>query len=219
MAFLIYDRTGAICVEQKGHYQDLSIIQASPAGTHFTASNAKYSFSVEQMASRAICAKSRHDPRAFASETARFFETTLRLLEVPVLNRVGLRQLYFKTFPKREDANQFIQTLNLEYETTDDHFGISTAATEYVSRWESEGTGVLLHVAGLPGTVAANLVDVFQIEEGFEKTYQSVVVLDVDFYTKLPVLQSRWQSTEWILQSSHVIKKGLRKFLEQCQPH
>jgi len=82
-------------------------------------------------------------------------------------------------------------------------------------RWESSDVGALLHVVPAPGTMALGMPDVLKIEEDAEKKYKSAIVFDVDYYTIAPTYRTQWSSQEWIAQSSHVIKKGIRSLLKQ----
>ncbi len=82
-------------------------------------------------------------------------------------------------------------------------------------RWESSDIGAMLHVAPVPGTMALSFPDVLKIEEDAEKKYKSAIVFDVDYYTIAPTYRTQWSSQEWIAQSSHVIKKGIRSLLQQ----
>jgi len=214
MAFLIYDRTGAVCHENKEHFPDLKILQASPSVTTFLAE--PFYFAVEQTMSRAVCSKPRHDPKHFGESISPFFEIVLRQLEVPVLNRVGLRQLYFQTFAEPEEAASVVKTLKLQHGSADNNFGVANSTKEIILRWESTEHGAMLHLVTAPGSSAMPTVDIFQIEEGFGKTYRSALLIDVDFYTMAPVLRSQWNAAEWTAQSSHAIKKGIRSFLRQC---
>src|ERR1035438_819511 len=129
-AFLIFDRTGAICLESKEFYPELKILQASPSVTTFESS--PYSFSVEQLQSRAFCRELRHDPKGFGEATAHFFEIVLERLEVRVLTRIGLRQVYFQSFPGRDDAAAIVRALKLQPGAADAHFGISSPAREVI---------------------------------------------------------------------------------------
>ena len=216
MAFLIFDRTGAVCHESKEHYPDMRLIQASPMATSFA--SGLHTFSVEQTMSRAMCAEVRHEPKRFGEATSSFFEIVLRLLDIRVLNRIGLRQVYFKTFPGPHDAEDVISKLRLENGSDDGNFGISSPTKELILRWESADNGAMLHLASIPGNAIVPVVDVRLLEEGFGKTYESALVFDVDFYTLAPVLRAQWNSAEWISQSSHVVKKGIRSFIQKCQP-
>ena len=216
MAFLIFDRTGAICQESQQRYPDLKLIQASPSVTSFISE--PHTFSVEQTMSRAICAESRHDPKLFGEATSSFFEIVMRHLEIRILKRIGLRQIYFKTFAGAREAGDLITKLKLEQGSADNNFGISSAAKEAVLRWESAENGVMLHLVSIPGNAVLPVVDIRQIEKGFDDIYKSALIFDVDFYTLAPVLRSQWNAGEWIANSSHVIKKGIRSFIQKCQP-
>lgn len=212
-AFLIFDRTGSICLESNEHYPDLKMNQASPASTSFTTK--EYLFAVEQAASRVYLQKSRHDPKEFGEYSSPFFELVFRQLEIRVLTRIGLRQVYFKTFPDSDDAINVVKGLKLQHPATDNSFGLSTTAQEGIFRWETDDLGVMFHVVGVPGNTAMAMSDVLQIEEGYGKKYKSAIIFDVDYYTIAPTLRTQWGPQEWIAQSSHLIKKGIRNFLRQ----
>jgi hypothetical protein len=213
-AFLIFDRTGAICLESKNFYPELKVLQASPAATTFESS--PYSFAVEQLQSRAFCRELRHDSKEFGEATAHFFEIVLEQLEVRVLTRIGLRQVYFQPFAGRDDADAVVRALKLQPGAADVYFGISNPAREVILRWESKDLGAMLHVASVPGNLALQVVDVLQSEKGIEKNHESAVIIDVDFYTTASTLRSQWHPSEWVAQSSHVVKKGIRGFLQKC---
>lgn len=167
--------------------------------------------------SRAICTKQGHQPKEFGEGTSRFFEIALKQLEVRVLNRIGLRQLYFQTFPKRDDAANVVRALKLQHGSSDNNFGVLSPALEIILRWESDEHGAMLHLASIPGNVVLPLVDVLQGEKRGEEPHESAVIIDVDFYTTAPTLRSQWNPAEWVAQSSHMVKKGIRRFLQQCQ--
>jgi hypothetical protein len=187
--------------------------QASPAQTTFTAG--KYHYTVEQSASRVFLPEARHDPKKFGEDSSYFFETVLKQMEIRVLKRVGLRQLYFMTFPGPDDASNLVKEIKLQSDSLDGLFGFSTSCQEIALRWESKDLGTLFHLASIPGTLVLSMADITQIEEGFEDKYKSAIAFDVDYYTLAPVLSTQWDPREWITQHSHIIKKGIRKFLRQ----
>jgi hypothetical protein len=219
MAFLIFDRTGAVCEECKAHYPDLKLIQASPAATSFTFD--KRTYAVEQMASRAAVPVAHHDPKVFAAEAAPFFETVLRTLEIPVITRVGLRQTFYQTFPGRDDARNAVRGLNLPLAQPSSHFGIKEPTQEASFRWESDAIGAMLHVGSLPDPVWMQMPGLLQIENNYRdekkvrEGFESVAFVDVDFYTVSPVLRAQWDTEEFITTNSHVIKKGIRGLLSK----
>ena len=215
MAFLIFDRTGTVCSECAERYPDLRLSQASSAVTSFFVDN--FSFSVEQTMSRVVLGDARHDPKEFGRRTKPFFDIVLRQLEISVITRIGLRQVYFQTFADSDGAADFIRSLKLDTEPADKHFGISSPAREMVLRWESSPNGAMLHLMAIPGPAVTQVADVRLVEKGFGETYKSVLVFDVDYYTTTSVPRSQFDSEEWIANSSHIIKKGLRSFLDQCQ--
>lgn len=139
LAFLIYDRTGAICQENKERYPDMKIVIASPGGTTFT--SGKYNFAIEQNMSRVVCAEMGHDPKGFGETSSAFFEIVFRLLEIKVLNRIGLRQMYLKTCNGSDEASELARKLKLQPGNADRHFGIKSAPREAVYRWESGDQG------------------------------------------------------------------------------
>jgi hypothetical protein len=211
MAYLIFDRTGAVCMECKERFPNLKLIQASPASTSF--SDDSYSYWVEQTMSRVNVTKTAHDPKEFGERAKPFFEIALRQLEVSVFTRLGLRQVYFKTFAEPHGARDAVMALNLQPGAADTQFGIASPCQELVMTWESKQHGAMIHVVAVPGTNVLPVIDVRQIEEGYGKSYKSVLNFDVDYFTTAPVLRSQFDAEEWIVQSSHVIKKGLRGFL------
>jgi hypothetical protein len=210
---MIFDRTGAICLENREHYPDLKIIAASPASTSFSANG--YTFTVEQSSSRAFLNTKRHDPKEFGEMTSRFFEIILRLLDIRVLTRIGLRQGYFKAFSEPEDGKNAVKALTQQLVSSDNYFGLPGESRELIMRWESSDVGAMLHVIPAPGTTTLAFSDVLKIEEDVEKKYKSAIVFDVDYYTIAPTYRTQWSSQEWIAQSSHVIKKGIRSLLRQ----
>lgn len=212
-AYLIFDRTGAICLDCREHYPELKIAQASPAQTSFTVG--KYQYTIEQFASRVFLPQARHDPKEFGDETFHFFGTVLRQLKIRVLKRVGLRQVYFKTFPNPNDASDLVKSMRLQKEAFGEVFKFSGSCDEIVLRWESKDLGAFFHLTSVPGTSAMSMADILQIEEGYEEKYKSAIAFDVDYYIMAPVLCTQWDSREWIAQHSHEIRKGIRNFLRQ----
>ena len=212
-AYLIFDRTGAICLESREHYPDLKITAASPTSTSFSGKG--YTFTVEQACSRAMLNIKRHDPKEFGEMTSHFFEIVLRLLDVRVLTRIGLRQGYFKAFSEHDDGGSAVKALTLQHVSSDNYFGLPGESQELIMRWESSEVGAMLHVVPVPGTLALAIPDVLKIEGDAEKKYKSAIVFDVDYYTLAPTYRTQWSSQEWIAQSSHVIKKGIRSLLQQ----
>lgn len=211
MAFLIFDRTGAICIDCKEKYPELRLIQASPSSTSFSVGD--YSCWLEQTMARTVLAVARLDPKEFGLKSKPFFEIVLRHLEVSILTRLGLRQVYYRTFKDPDGASEAIRSLKLEDGPADESFGMKGQRNELVLRWESDQQGLMLHVVAIPGNAVLPVFDIRGIERGFGERYKSALVFDVDFYTTAPVLRSQWDSEEWIVQSSHAVKKGLKRFL------
>jgi len=219
MAFLIFDRTGAVCKECKSHYPDLKLIAASPATTSFTFGTQTYI--IEQTTSRVICSTPHHDPKALAAEAAPFFDIVLSAFEIPVITRIGLRQTFFQVFPGRDDARHALQRLKFYDEPSDSHFGIKNPAQEITLRWESDDIGAMLHIGSLPDSVSMPVADLMQIakknkeERKIREEFTSLAFVDVDFYTVSSVLRSQWDAEEFIATNSHVIKKNIRSILNR----
>src|ERR1039458_1469330 len=165
MAFLIFDRTGVVCMECKERYPEFKLIGASPASTSFVEGD--YSFSLEQMAARVVIARSGHDVKEFGTRAKPFYEIVLRQLEVSVITRLGLRQLYCKLFPEPDGATTFIQGLKIEPELSDSMFGINSPSQELVLRWEAKQHGATLHLAPIPGGSMVPVIDVRQFVKGY----------------------------------------------------
>jgi hypothetical protein len=210
---MIFDRTGAICLESQEHYPDLKVLGASPASTSFSTKG--YTFTVEQTSSRAILPATRHDANEFGEVTSPFFEIVLRLLEVRVLTRIALRQSYYKVFSEPDGGINAVKALALQQVSSDDYFGIPGESQELVMRWESNDVGAMLHVISTPATSVLTIPDVLKIEKESEENSKSAIVFDVDYYTIAPTFRTQWSSQEWIAQTSHVIKKGIRSLLRQ----
>ena len=215
LAFLIFDRTGAICQASQKHYPELTIVQASPSITTFTAK--EHAFSVDQVASRAQYGHSNIDAKEFASSAAPFFRIVIETLEIPILTRIGLRIAYYAAFPEADEASDFIRSLKFQHDVSEVRFGISNKPNEVIFRWESSDLGAMVHVTSQPGNTALPFGDMAKAKEGFGKTYKSLVVFDVDYYTLKPAHRKQLDPEEWITQSSHLIKKEIRSLISQWQ--
>jgi hypothetical protein len=136
-------------------------------------------------------------------------------LEVRVLTRIGLRQSYYKVFSEPDRGINAVKALALQQVSSDDYFGIPGESQELVMRWESNDVGAMLHVISTPATSVLTIPDVLKIEKESEENSKSAIVFDVDYYTIAPTFRTQWSSQEWIAQTSHVIKKGIRSLLRQ----
>jgi hypothetical protein len=210
MAYMIFDRTGAICAECSKHYERIKVIQASPVQTSFEVD--EYRFTVGQTSSHATLLKAGHDPKDFGKVTKHFFEVILRLLEVKVITRIGLRQSFYEAFVDSEEAVEIFKSFSVQ-PGSGTVLSSESRLRELELRWESDDYGVMFHVGSIPGNIAFPMSDVTQYEKDFGQKYKSAVIFDVDLYTIKPVLLSQWSSEEWIASSSHTIKKGIRSFL------
>jgi hypothetical protein len=141
-AYLIWDRSGRVWHEIGLSDEDLRPIDTQPSNTTFAVGQ-RYQFAMNVDVSRAFAYFPERTLESFAKKCDFFFKIVLDALEINILNRVGLRLIYTREYPRIEDAARALIDFGLVVIPPGRQFGIDISAprAEYVLRCEDKELG------------------------------------------------------------------------------
>jgi len=150
-----------------------------------------------------------------------FFDTTIKILEIKEIKRVGLRSIYTKDYDNPSAvAEALFQTPYINY--PDDLYLIENS-TPFIPNlalgWQNEEKGISYRLNGkseIVGiTLPLRLIASGDFQKKIEKTYNQVL-LDIDIYVHKPILPGQFFSDEWINQAYDTVRKeGIKFFGEK----
>ncbi len=94
-AYLIYDRTGQVIQEARGHFTNFKVTSATPNESTFLSDEG--SFGLQLGSCRFISDKADASLESFGSSCKRYFDIVAELLDIRMFTRVGLRVITKKT--------------------------------------------------------------------------------------------------------------------------
>ncbi|MGA3316301.1 MAG: hypothetical protein ABSC64_07655 [Candidatus Korobacteraceae bacterium] len=106
-AYLIYDRTGQVIQEARGHFTNFKVTSATPNESTFLSDEG--SFGLQLGSCRFISDKADASLESFGSSCKRYFDIVAELLDIRMFTRVGLRVITKKTTKDKEEAKALLR--------------------------------------------------------------------------------------------------------------
>jgi hypothetical protein len=204
-AFLIYDRTGQICIDSKAAYTNCEVVTAAPNQTVLRAKEG--TFTVELNQCRFTTSHPDTTLEKFAAHCKWFFDSVVYNLDVRVFTRIGLRVAFRKDYKNLDEAKVGLSSLKLLTIPEKERFGAASDPREMIFRWEGTQVGAMLRLSAELGKIDVVLPPELELEKS--EIHKSIIglLLDVDYYTVAPVERSQWDANSWIPRSVRTIKK------------
>jgi len=213
LAYLHWDRAGAIWTEARTKWPGLQLSQAEPAGTQFTLEN-RYALSVSLDKATAVDHRPDRVLKSFVELLEDFVELITRRLEITDYSRIGLRLIFMKQYPDQEAASFALLSTNILRIPEGPRFGIDSPPIlpEYAVRWEGKATGTTVRMKaegrkyGFDPPLDWKEVSPVHKEEYYLK-------FDIDYYTVASVAVGQFSAKDWIDQALHFIRRDSKAFL------
>jgi hypothetical protein len=213
-AYLLFDKTGAICRELKLKWPESKLQEASPAKTVFRIGSE--SFTLELKSSLVLSSSPDSSLQQFSENAECFFALLQEQLKISAYTRLGCRVIFKKDVKSHGDAVELFRQTKLIRLPSRKVFGAGPATSDltYSARFQSDQLGALVRVA----TETLHLE--FEPPLGAEDVIKPVkeekhsLVYDVDYYTVAIVDVAQLRFREWLKQAMHAIRRDSAEFLE-----
>jgi hypothetical protein len=210
-AFLIFDKTGDIYHELGKKFTNLKSDAATPAQTQMTADEGV--ISVEQQ----ILRLTDNDPdlvlEKFAPNFKTLFDCVVDRLDLVAFTRIGLRQLFFKSYESAQQSEAALNALRLVQTGAEKRFGAGPNIAELFIRWEDKELGAVFRIKAEKGSLDAKFpFELGMAEKSIHKEFHRLV-MDIDYYTIATVERDQWDPVTWITQSARIVRKEADRFL------
>ena len=219
-AYLHFDRAGALWTEATERWPNLKPERSEPTVTTFHLDN-HHEFSVTIDKTHVVS----HYPNVeeFVQLCEPFTELVTRNLGVLYFSRIGLRHVYFRKFPSKEEASAAVLSTRMlsipEGHATPPsnerrHFGVelSSLYPEYALRADGQGTGFVLRlrseVRKIDFDPPMNMRQINALHET-----KAGILFDIDYYTTAKVSIGQFRAQEWLNQAIHLVRRDSRQFL------
>lgn len=206
-ALALWDKAGLLWQSIQEKWPDIVLVSAEPAKTTFRLG--KTVLMVEIKAARITSSDPDKKLDEFAKMSRDFLTAVTQHLKIPLLERIGLRVIYFKDFKDREATAAAFLALNLLRVPDSKKFEVSSTPVnpQYLLRWESEAKGVWLQLRADTRKVdfepPAEMVNILSPIH----TEKNGVVFDCDYYTVASAEPGQVDAAEWIKHGLHVIHR------------
>ena len=213
-AFLVFDRTGDIYHHLGKKFTNLHSDSASPVQTQMTADEG---IAVVELNALRF---SRNDPDSkleqFSMNSKILFELAVEKLDLSVFTRIGLRQIFTKSYGTAAEPKSAVNALKLLSIGTEKRFGIEHPnVSEFLIRWEDKQLGTILRLTAQSGRIDAQFpLDLGMAESSVHKEVHHLI-LDVDYYTLAPVERGQWDAATWITQSARIVQRDADRILSK----
>jgi len=213
-ALLLWDSAGVLWSTLRGGFSNLDLEQVQPIAVTALA-NQRFALAVElERASITDLtpARSLDDVGGVAT---RFVDTVVECLALSEFVRVGCRLMFVKEVDEKSEAAAILLSGGLMRSPEDGRFGVKEAVpvgAEYQVRFEGAATGALLRIrteekkAEIKGHPSVPEVKPF-------KRVATRVVLDLDYYSTVPVKRGQLDPRRWVDETLHVARRDLPRYL------
>jgi len=215
VTFLLWDRSGALWTRAKAAEPELKPGHVEPARITFRTGSMEAT--VETEAARIIANR----PERPLKQLSRFGSTLTQLvleeLGVKDITRVGLRLIYFREYPNREQASAAVQATKRLNVPSERIFNTTSAPLfpEVSFRYDGRGVGTTVRFRAEARKVDFDPPFEFAILRVLEPVHKEVfgVSFDVDLFTLSPMSAGELNVVEWIDQAVHVVNRDTPVFL------
>jgi hypothetical protein len=213
-AFLIFDKTGAICRELKLKWPECNLHEASPAKT--VCQNGTESYSLELKQCLVVSSKPDSSVQQYNENAEWFFRVVQEILRIEAYTRLGFRAIFRRECKSHAEAVDLFTQMKLLRLPDKELFGAGkpTSDLAYSVRFQSDRIGALVRIA----TETVNIH--FEPPIGAEDLLKPIkkeshyLVYDVDYHTLGIVETAQLKLGEWVKQALHVTRRDSTDFLE-----
>jgi hypothetical protein len=210
-SYLLWDRAGQIWQEVLRIFPTVTVANAAPNNILFR--DGPVDLHVEP--NRATFQIFSRDALKNIPAVAEFLRMATSVLEIQTFNRMGLRMIYSKVFPTKEDAASELMKVGFLRIPEGRHFGVDGLILnpEIAFRKEegSKGFSIRMKAEGVEFKV-----EIPYLWQHIAKPVQEVVetlTVDIDSYIQGTIIRSQIGFEEWITQAMHVIRRDTNEFL------
>jgi len=210
--FVFWDYSGRLWAAVTRVIPDLKVVAANPAHTEFASDDLL--LVAETGVIRATARGTvRHEE--FLKKTADFFHIAIDMLEIDVFERLGYRIIYTQDFPSMKEAAAGFTEFKLLSLPQPSIFGVEEPPEVLGARvtWENDDVAFTLDVRTEKRNTEPQIPWEMKDQMNASGTERSLLVVDVDRYTKKSVSRGQLSIEEWINNSHRNIKKSLSKGL------
>lgn len=221
LKFLHWDRAGSLWTQMTERFPRLALIQVDPNKTTFSLDD-KYVFSVGLNNAGTVphttILGTAYDPhksvKDFSELMKTFTDITQERLQINDYSRVGLRLIFYKSYPDKNLASQALLSTKLITVPEGQFFGVQGSPTHprYSVQWEGgkRGVSIRLRVESFKEEFKPPLEwrDVQPISKEHNR-----IAYDVDYYTIGTVAVGQFNPVEWVNQVVHLVHRDTNKFL------
>jgi uncharacterized protein (TIGR04255 family) len=189
-AYLLFDRTGAIVEDLRGHFTDINVTSASPQVSAFTSGEGY--LHLELGACRFTSGRFDKNSESFAKHCKNFFDIVTERIQINIYTRIGLRYILRKEFKTEDDAKAALASCRLANLKPTRRFNSSDSPTEVMFRWEDAQIGAMVRLKAETTEVKVQVpIELQEAVPAFEKK-TTVLTIDTDYYTVAPVEREQW---------------------------
>lgn len=214
-AYLHWDRAGAVWSHAKRVRSDLELVDASPGRTVFRRGR-HFELAVQLDRINVTAVEANEVWSDYLEMVDEFVLSTLRILEVNSLDRVGSRFIHFKKVTTKEAAAVDLQSTGLFQLPARPLFGVKNPKVLYPEigvRFEGPSTGVTVKLKAEGRRLKLSLPlgakkDLYEYSEEYEG-----IVFDIDCFTTVPIDIGKLGPSEWLERWRHVVRRDCDSFL------
>lgn len=212
-AFLLWDRAGTIWRRIASYYPETAPKNVQPNVQTFSLDErTDGAIQVERCSVSTMHAGNLDD---FKKMSGIFCEEVLSKLEIKIIDRIGFRVIFERKFNSIEDSINYIDRIVKAKPSKDKYFNIQGRLKEfdYAVRWEDQSRGCLARIKTVQLKLDIETPKEFDELSGVH-AQKTVVIVDADMYTLLPVPVGRFNAPAIIEDWFRLMKRDLSEFLD-----
>jgi hypothetical protein len=216
-AFHLYDRSGVIWSTFQKRWPKLTQVVVSPNNTKFVI-NDTIELTMQIDKCSVGCSANEIDLDVFCEASDLITGLTKSALEVNKFSRIGLRQIFLKSYKSEDEALQEFSGLNRVTIPKGKHFEVEgvVKSPEVSVRVEGDALGwygrILVQNKRIKFQGPAGEPDIPQVDiNKFEFAF------DLDYYTTATTSAGQLKAADWIKQGIRVVRRDARVLLEPAK--
>ena len=214
--YLLWDRAGAIWAAASSRFPGLQVAQAQPNNAVFNHSDG-LEFKVEPDKAAFIEVNADKELNHFGQKAEQFLEIVISILGVTEITRAAVRIILYQDHPSLAEATLRLARASRTIGSIPTSiFNVKAPIKDLNITWRQDAEDVGYRASIRSENLEFSFDPPVGVRRHFkpEKKSESRVVLDIDYYTLVPIALTQFKCREWVAQVLKSVRRDVKLIWE-----